>query len=399
MKEFDVIIIGGGIIGLATAYKLLERKNNLRLCILEKESCIAKHQTGNNSGVIHSGIYYKPGSMKALNCIRGYRLLLDFCDKEEIHYELCGKVIVACNEPEVHSLDKLYERGLENGLLKLRLVDRNELKEIEPYAEGIKAIHVPYAGIIDFEIVSDKLAEKIQNKGGKVFLNEKVLKVMTGSYNEVETTRNIYKTKLIINCGGLYSDALTQLTYRNKMPFRIIPFKGEYYKLKKDRCNIVKSLIYPVPNPAFPFLGVHFTKKINGEVEAGPNAVLSFKKEGYNKNDFNIEDTFNIFTWKGFYIIAAKYWKTGYGEFYRSYSKKAFVNALSKLVPDIKVNDLAEGGIGVRAQACSWDGKLIDDFLILNKKNIINVCNAPSPAATSSLAIGEHITKIASEIV
>ena len=399
MKEFDVIIIGGGIIGLATAHKLLEHKNNLKLCILEKESRIAQHQTGNNSGVIHSGIYYKPGSMKALNCIRGYKLLLDFCDKEEIHYELCGKVIVACNETEVHRLDELFERGLENGLGKLKLIDRNELREIEPYAEGIKAIHVPYAGIIDFEIVSDKLAEKIQNKGGKIFLNEKVLKVLTGSHNEVETTRNIYKTKVIINCGGLYSDALTQLTYRNRMPFRIIPFKGEYYKLKKDRCNMVKSLIYPVPDPAFPFLGVHFTKKINGEVEAGPNAVLSFKKEGYNKNDFDIEDTFNILTWQGFYKIAAKYWKTGYDEFYRSYSKKAFVNALSRLVPDIKVNDFEEGGIGVRAQACSWDGKLIDDFLILKGNNIINVCNAPSPAATSSLAIGEHITDIASELI
>jgi len=399
LKEFDVIIIGGGIIGLATAHKLLESKNNLRLCILEKESRIAQHQTGNNSGVIHSGIYYKPGSMKALNCIKGYKLLLDFCTKEEIHYELCGKVIVACNETEVHRLDKLYERGLENGLAKIRLIDRNELKEIEPYSEGIKAIHVPYAGIIDFEIVSDKFTERIQSKGGKIFLNEKVLKVRLGSYNEVETTKNIYKTKVIINCGGLYSDALTQLTYRNKMPFRIIPFKGEYYKLKKERCNIVKSLIYPVPDPSFPFLGVHFTKKINGEVEAGPNAVLSFKKEGYNKYDFDVEDTFNIFTWQGFYKIASKYWKTGYDEFYRSYSKKAFVNALGRLVPEVNVNDLSEGGIGVRAQACSRDGKLIDDFLILKENNIINVCNAPSPAATSSLAIGEYITEVASELI
>jgi L-2-hydroxyglutarate oxidase len=395
LRKFDVAIIGGGIIGLATAFKLLESRSNLKLCILEKESCIAQHQTGNNSGVIHSGIYYKPRSLKALNCIKGYNQLLEFCNKEEIPYNLCGKVIVACDEKEEYRLNNLYKRGLENGLDKLRLIGRSELNEIEPYADGLKAIHVPYTGIIDFEIVSEKLAEKIEQRDGSICFNEKVFKIIPNSFNEIITTVNSFKAKVIINCGGLYSDVLTQLTYKNRIPFRIIPFKGEYYKLKKERCNLINSLIYPVPDPTFPFLGVHFTKKINGDVEAGPNAILAFKKEGYNKNDFDLEDVFSTLSWPGFYYITSKYWKTGYEEFYRSYSKKAFVKALKKLIPIVEENDLAEGGAGVRAQACSREGKLIDDFLILKENNIINVCNAPSPAATSSLAIGEYIAEIA----
>ena len=399
MKDFDIVIIGGGIIGLANAYKLLEIKSDLRLCVLEKESGIAMHQTGNNSDVIHSGIYYKPGSLKALNCTKGYKLLLDFCDRENIHYDLCGKMIIACDEVEINRLSDLYERGLANGLDKLRLIEKDELNELEPNVEGVKAIHVPYTGIVDFKVVSEKIAQKIQEKGGVLNCNEKVLKIITNNINEIITQNSIYKGKVVINCGGLYSDALTKLTYKNRMPFRIIPFKGEYYLLKKEKNNIVNSLIYPVPDPAFPFLGVHFTRKINGGVEAGPNAVLAFKKEGYNKNDFSLEDTFEVFTWPGFYDMAAKYWRTGFEEFYRSYSKKAFVKALRRLVPSITEDDLAEGGAGVRAQACSRDGKLLDDFLIIKENNLINVCNAPSPAATSSLAIGEHISEIANELI
>ena len=399
MKDFDVVIIGGGIIGLATAYKLLKIKSDLRLCVLEKESDIAMHQTGNNSNVMHSGIYYKPGSMKALNCTKGYRLLLDFCNRENIQYDLCGKMIVACDEVETTRLHDLYDRGLANGLDKIRLIEKDELKDLEPSVEGVKAMHVPYTGIIDFKIVSEKFAEKIQEKGGELYCNEKVLRIIKSKVNEIKTQNNIYKGKVVINCGGLYSDALTKLTYNNSMPFRIIPFKGEYYMLTKEKSNIINFLIYPVPDPAFPFLGVHFTKKINGDIEAGPNAVLAFKKEGYNKNDFSLEDTFEIFTWSGFYNIATKYWRTGFEEFYRSYSKKAFVKALRRLVPSISEGDLAEGGTGVRAQACSRDGKLLDDFLIIKENNIINVCNAPSPAATSSLAIGEHISEIANEFI
>jgi L-2-hydroxyglutarate oxidase len=399
LKDFDIVIIGGGIIGLATAYKLLEIKSDLRLCVLEKESGIAMHQTGNNSDVIHSGIYYKPGSLKALNCTKGYKLLLDFCDRENIHYDLCGKMIIACDEVEINRLSDLYERGLANGLGKLRLIEKDKLKELEPNVEGVKAIHVPYTGIVDFKVVSEKIAQKIQEKGGVLNCNEKVFKIITNNINEIITQNSIYKGKVVINCGGLYSDALTKLTYKNRMPFRIIPFKGEYYLLKKEKNDIINSLIYPVPDPAFPFLGVHFTRKINGGVEAGPNAVLAFKKEGYNKNDYSLEDTFEIFTWPGFYDMATKYWRTGFEEFYRSYSKKAFVKALRWLIPSITEDDLAEGGAGVRAQACSRDGKLLDDFLIIKENNIINVCNAPSPAATSSLAIGEHISEIANELI
>jgi len=399
LKDFDIVIIGGGIIGLATAYKLLEIKSDLKLCVLEKESSIAMHQTGNNSNVIHSGIYYKPGSLKALNCTKGYKLLLDFCNRENIHYDLCGKMIIACDEVETNRLSDLYERGLANGLDKLRLIEKDELNELEPNVEGVKAIHVSYTGIVDFEVVSEKIAQKIQEKSVVLSCNEKVLKIIPNNLNEIITQNNIYKGKVVINCGGLYSDALTKLTYKNRMPFRIIPFKGEYYLLKKEKNNIINSLIYPVPDPAFPFLGVHFTRKINGGVEAGPNAVLAFKKEGYNKNDFSLEDTFEIFTWPGFYDMATKYWRTGFEEFYRSYSKKAFVKALRRLIPSITEDDLAEGGTGVRAQACSRDGKLLDDFLIIKENNIINVCNAPSPAATSSLAIGEHISEIANELI
>jgi len=287
LKDFDVVIIGGGIIGLAAAYKLLEIKSDLRLCILEKESGIAMHQTGNNSNVIHSGIYYKSGSLKALNCKKGYKLLLDFCDRENIHYDLCGKMIVAYDDNETTSLYDLYDRGLANGLDKIRLIEKDELKYLEPNVEGIKAIHVPYTGIIDFKVVSEKIAEKTQEKGGELYCNEKVLRIIKNKVNEIITQNNIYKGKVVINCGGLYSDALTKLTHNNSIPFRIIPFKGEYYMLTKEKSDIINSLIYPVPDPSFPFLGVHFTKKINGDIEAGPNAVLAFKKEGYNKNDFN----------------------------------------------------------------------------------------------------------------
>ncbi len=397
MKKYDVIVIGAGIVGLATALKILEKKPSSVICVLEKESSVAAHQTGNNSGVIHSGIYYKPGSLKATNCRTGYRMLLDFCDKENIPYELCGKVIVATSEKEIPALENIYTRGLENGLDKIKYLTQYELKEHEPYAKGVKAVLVPYTGIIDFKVVSEKYAEKIRNKGGEIFLGEKVKDIRQDDFKiEVITHNQIFNTNTVINCAGLYSDEIASLTYPGKLPVRIIPFRGEYYKLKKEKSYLVKTLIYPVPDPSFPFLGVHFTKKIGGEIEAGPNAVLSFKKEGYNKTSFSLRDTYRTFFWKGFLSIAVKFMKTGLGEFYRSYSKRAFVKALQKLLTEITVNDITTGGAGVRAQACSIDGKLIDDFLIYRNGNVINVCNAPSPAATASLAIGEHISSLIS---
>lgn len=395
MNNYDVLVIGAGIVGLATALKILEKKPDSKICVLEKESSVAAHQTGNNSGVIHSGIYYKPGSLKAANCKTGYKMLLNFCDKENIPYELCGKVIVATSDSETPALENIYNRGLENGLDRIKYLTKEELKEYEPYAKGVKAVLVPYTGIIDFKIVSEKYAEKIKSSGGGIYFNQKVKNInQKEDHIEVLTANQTFISKTVINCAGLFSDEIASLTYPGKLPVRIISFRGEYYKLKKDKTYLVNTLIYPVPDPSFPFLGVHFTKKIGGDIEAGPNAVLSFKKEGYKKTSFSLRDTYRTFVWKGFLAIAVKFMKTGLGEFYRSYSKRAFVKALQKLLPEITINDITTGGAGVRAQACSIDGKLIDDFLIYRNGNVINVCNAPSPAATASLAIGEHISSL-----
>lgn len=392
MAERDVIIAGAGIVGLASALKMLELYPGLKLTVLEKEPGPAKHQTGNNSGVIHSGIYYKPGSLKAVNCISGYNMLIEFCNRHNIDYELCGKVIVAVNESEIQRLNDIYERGIANGLDKIRYISKDELKEIEPHANGVKAIQVPYTGIIDYKQVSSKYAELILKYGGEIRYNEKVSAVRKNSKIEIATQNGSFNTRVFVNCCGLQSDEIASLS-EGKIDTRIIPFRGEYYKIKPTRRYLVRNLIYPVPDPAFPFLGVHFTRMTSGEVEAGPNAVLSFKKEGYTRTSFSFKDTFKTFTWKGFYSIASKYYKTGFGEFKRSFSKKAFVKALQKLMPDITGDDLEPGGAGVRAQAVSINGKLIDDFLIHQSRGIINVLNAPSPAATSSLAIGRTIAE------
>lgn len=390
-SDYDVIIAGAGIVGLASGLKILEQNPGIRLAILEKENAIAKHQTGNNSGVIHSGIYYKPGSLKAKNCIHGYNLLLEFCRKENVSFDICGKVIVATSENELPALNNIYERGIQNGLQGLRILGKDELKEYEPHANGIKAIHVPQTGIIDYKLVSAKYAEVIKKTGGEIILNEKTERV-TGKNEtiEVASQNRSFTTKVFINCCGLQSDEMAKKSGDNP-DTRIIPFRGEYYKLRKDKRYLCKNLIYPVPDPAFPFLGVHFTRMTSGEVEAGPNAVLSFKKEGYKRTSFSPFDTAKTFSWGGFYKIAAKYYKTGFGEFYRSFSKKAFVKALQKLLPEIREEDLVPGGAGVRAQAINKNGTLVDDFLIHESGGIINVLNAPSPAATSSLAIGETI--------
>ncbi len=393
MADQDVIIAGAGIVGLATALRVLETKPGTKLTVIEKENGVAMHQTGHNSGVIHSGIYYKPGSLKAQNCIDGYHRLIEFCQKNEIKFDICGKVIVAVNDEELPALNSIFKRGIANGLDKIRLIDKDELKELEPHTAGVKAIHVPYTGIIDYRDVAKKYAECIIKLGGEIRFNQKVIKaVHAGNKLEIVTQKSSFNTKIFVNCCGLQSDEVAGLT-ESKIDTRIIPFRGEYYKIKPEKRSLVKNLIYPVPDPAFPFLGVHFTRMINGEVEAGPNAVLSFKKEGYTRTSFSLKDSFKTFTWKGFYSIAQKYYLTGFGEFYRSFSKKAFVKALQKLMPEINKDDLIPGGAGVRAQAVSINGKLIDDFLIHDNGNIINVLNAPSPAATSSLAIGETIAE------
>jgi L-2-hydroxyglutarate oxidase len=390
----DVIVIGGGIVGLATALKIIKKKPGIKLLLLEKEAELSAHQTGNNSGVIHSGIYYKPGSLKALNCRTGYQQLIDFCEKENIKYELCGKVIVATNENQLPALETLLERGNQNGLKGIKKISKEELNEIEPHVLGIQGIHVPETGIINYKDVSLKYAENIQKSGGVIQTSEKVIKI-TPQKNSVtvETSKGTYESKLLVNCAGLYSDKVAKMTGQ-RIDVKIIPFRGEYFKIKKEKHLLVNHLIYPVPDPAFPFLGVHFTRMIDGGIEAGPNAVLAFAREGYKKLQINLPELSETLLWPGFQKVAAKYWATGFGEMYRSFSKTAFTKALQKLIPEIEKSDLETGGAGIRAQACDRTGGLIDDFLIYENKYAVNVCNAPSPAATSSLAIGDTVSDL-----
>jgi L-2-hydroxyglutarate oxidase len=388
-------MIGGGIVGLATAYKLLEAKPDLKILLVEKEDALAKHQTGNNSGVIHSGLYYKPGSLKATNCIRGYDMLLEFANEHAIPFDLCGKVVVATNKEQIPLLQNLYDRGIENGLTKISRISEAELKEIEPHCAGIDAIKVPYTGIIDYKEISKKLGEIIEKAGGKIMLSTKVIGIrQDGKGAIVQTSNGDFSARLIINCAGLYSDKIAALTHPN-IQVRIIPFRGEYYMLKPEAQSLVKNLIYPVPDPNFPFLGVHFTRMIEGGIEAGPNAVFAFKREGYTKTSIDFAELWGSLSWPGFRKVAAKYWKTGMGEFYRSYSKSAFTRALQELIPEVSENDLIPAGAGVRAQACDRTGGLIDDFSFLEEDYIIHVLNAPSPAATSSLSIGKTISEMA----
>ncbi|MGD8778215.1 MAG: L-2-hydroxyglutarate oxidase [Ignavibacteria bacterium] len=387
----DITIIGAGIVGLASVLKILEAKPDLRILIIEKENDVCKHQTGNNSGVIHSGIYYKPGSLKAVNCRKGYSELLEFCEKYDITYDLCGKVIVATNENQIETLNNIYERGLQNGLENLKIISAGELKEIEPHVNGTKAILVPQTGIIDFTGVGIKLKEILEGRNCEFVFNQEVKNIL--SKNDeiiIHTTDTEFRSNKLVCCCGLHSDRVAKFNNKN-LQIRIVPFRGEYYKIKESKKHLVKNLIYPVPDPSFPFLGVHFTRMINGDVEAGPNAVLAFKREGYKKTSFSFNDTLETFSWPGFKIVIKKYWKTGLGEFYRSFSKAAFVKALQNLIPEINKEDLIVGGSGVRAQACDISGGLIDDFYFVENKDIVHVCNAPSPAATSSLSIGKFI--------
>lgn len=390
--KYDLVVIGAGLVGLSTAYHLKLKYPDKKILILEKEANVALHQSGNNSGVIHSGIYYKPGSLKAQNCIEGYESIISFAQEHGVKYDLCGKIIVAVTNEELPLLDTIYTRGVANGLKGLKYLTREQFQEIEPHCNGIRAIKVPQTGIIDYPGVAKKILSIYQELGGEVRFHQEVRSIFELS-NEivVNTAGDEYKTHKLVTCAGLYSDRLTQMTHQTN-DLKIIPFRGEYYKLKEEKKHLVKHLIYPVPNPNFPFLGVHFTRMIDGNVEAGPNAVLAFKKEGYKFSDFSFSDTLDVFSWPGFWKIVAKYGKTGLGEIYRSLSKKAFTKALQQLVPEIQESDLVVGGAGIRAQACSREGLLVDDFDIKKSSRIVHVRNAPSPAATSCLAIGKTIS-------
>jgi L-2-hydroxyglutarate oxidase len=390
MKRFDCIVIGGGIVGLAVAWTILQRRPDIHIAVLEKEDDWARHQTGRNSGVIHSGIYYKPGSLKAKLCREGSRRMVEFCDIHGIPYQICGKVIVATTMSELPRLDNLYQRGIANGL-EVKKLSAPEVREIEPRVDCLAGILVPSTGIVDFAAVCRKLAELIRSRGGSLWLNNKVERFRTDSTEGVlETSQGALAARWIVNCAGLHSDRVAELA-GEKPPARIVPFRGEYYELKAEKRQLVRNLIYPVPDPQFPFLGVHFTRMIDGSVHAGPNAVLSLKREGYQRTSFDLRDFTETMTYPGFWRLAAKHAKYGIEEMYRSFSKKAFVRSLQRLIPEIREEDLESGEAGVRAQALRPDGGLVDDFLIVKGANAIHVCNAPSPAATASLEIGRVI--------
>ena len=393
----DIAIIGGGILGLATARALRERAPRARLVILEKEREVATHQTGHNSGVIHSGIYYRPGSHKAKLCVEGARLMMQFCDAHGITVDRCGKVIVATSEAELPRLQTLYERGTANGVPGLRLIEPDELREIEPHAAALRAIHSPATAIVDYTAVSKALATELGAQGVEIRTGTAVGGIeRTGDGVRLATSRETVLARRLVNCAGLYSDSVARLAGATP-GVRIIPFRGEYYMLRPDRRDLVRGLIYPVPDPEFPFLGVHFTRTVHGDVEAGPNAVLAFAREGYRFGTVRLGELAGTLGYGGFWAMAARYWRTGAYEMYRSLSKGAFVHALRRLVPALRDEDVAPGGSGVRAQAVSPDGSLVDDFRIVAAADAIHVLNAPSPAAAASLAIGRHIAGLAAE--
>jgi L-2-hydroxyglutarate oxidase len=389
---FDFVVIGGGIVGLSTARALLGRHPGARLAVLEKEGGWARHQTGHNSGVIHSGIYYKPGSLKARFCLEGARVLVEFCRERGIDYEVCGKIIVATEPAELQLLDDLHERGLKNGLAVEKL-DPKQLKEAEPHASGLAALSVPSTGIVDYTRVARAFATLVEEKGGQLLTGTAVQGVSEGGHVvEVRTNRGLIRARTLVNCAGLHSDRVARLCGVDPGT-KIVPFRGEYYELRSEKRYLVKNLIYPVPNPNFPFLGVHFTRSVEGMVEAGPNAVLGLAREGYKKTDFVLKDFVEELTYPALWRLARTNWRTGVGEIHRSLSKKAFVRGLQKLVPEVREGDIVPIAAGVRAQALTGEGKLVDDFLISEGENSIHVLNAPSPAATASIPIGEEIAR------
>ena len=390
-QTWDIAIVGGGIIGLASAMELLMRRPGLRLVVLEKDPRIAQHQSGHNSGVIHSGIYYTPGSLKARACVAGKSRLIRFCDEHAIPYELCGKVIVATEPEELPRLENLYQRGLANAVPGLELIGPERLHEIEPHAAGIKALWSPTTGIIDFARVAAKYAELVVARGGAILCNHRVDAIeRRDGYQHLVTSGSPVTTRYVISCAGLYADRVARLTAAPEAP-RIVPFRGDYYILRPERRDLVRGLIYPVPDPRFPFLGVHFTRRIDGAVWLGPNAVLAFAREGYRRLDVNVRDLSESLRYRGFQQLAAKFWRTGLAEMYRDFSKTGFLRALQRYMPTLRASDLLPGPSGVRAQALAEDGSLVDDFVVDHQDDTIHVRNAPSPAATSSLAIAGMI--------
>jgi (S)-2-hydroxyglutarate dehydrogenase len=391
--KHDVIVVGGGIVGLATAFQLLQTRPQLKILLLEKESRLAAHQTGNNSGVLHCGLYYKPGSEKARLSVEGLKQITAFCRAHGVAHEVCGKIVVATEEKELPRLENLWERGNANGLQGLRKLNPAQIKKIEPHAAGIAAIHVPQEGIVDYPGVCEKLGELIRKNGGEIKLNARVEKIISDGVEKIiETSAGNFRSKFVVACGGLHADRLVKASGQNPSA-KIVPFRGEYYQIKKERQFLVRNLIYPVPDPKFPFLGVHFTRLIHGGIEAGPNAVLAFAREGYKWTNFNPRDFAESLCFPGLWKFLAKYPSIAGYEIWRSLSKTEFTRSLQKLVPEIREDDLETGGAGVRAQAMTADGKLVEDFNFEEAKGILHVVNAPSPAATASLAIGSKIVE------
>jgi L-2-hydroxyglutarate oxidase len=395
-QRYDVVIIGGGIIGLATAMAL-KTGSTMALAVLEAEDRLAQHQTGHNSGVIHSGLYYRPGSLKARNCVVGRRAMYEFCQEHGIAHERCGKLVVATDASELPALAELERRGQANGLEGLRRLGPEEIREYEPYTSGIAGLLVPETGIIDYKQVSQVYADLVRKEGGEIHTNAEVHGCRRYADELVlETSRGAVHAHYLVNCAGLHADEVARLCGADPQ-LQIIPFRGEYYELVPERQFLVKNLIYPVPDPRFPFLGVHFTRMIHGGVEAGPNAVLAFKREGYGWEDFSPQDTLKMALYPGFWKMVAKYWQTGLGEMYRSLSREAFVKALQKLIPELRMRDVRPAGSGVRAQAVAPDGALVDDFRIVESERMVHVLNAPSPGATASISIGKSIAEMAAK--
>ena len=396
-SRYNVIIIGGGVVGLGVALEITRRFPHLRLLLLEKEDRVARHQSGHNSGVIHSGVYYKPGSLKARLCVTGAAAMVEFCREHGIAHNVCGKVIVATHPEELPRLEDLHKRGEANGLTGLRMIGPEELREIEPHATGLRALVVPSTGVTDYAVVCEKYAELISAAGGTVLLSA-AAKGIRRMPNEivVETSRGAFSTASLINCAGLFSDRISRMA-GDDPGVMIVPFRGEYYDLVPERASLVKALIYPVPDPRFPFLGVHFTRRITGRVDAGPNAVLALAREGYRHTDINVRDIASAVSFPGFWRMAGKHWRNALDEWHRSLSKAAFVRALQRLLPEVGEKDLLPGGSGVRAQALKPDGALVDDFQFVPSGKVLHVLNVPSPAATASLAIGKTIVDTAAD--
>ncbi|MFO7270866.1 MAG: L-2-hydroxyglutarate oxidase [Sphaerobacter thermophilus] len=396
-ERFDIAIVGAGIVGLATARELLTRRPGLRVGVLDKEPAIAQHQTGHNSGVIHAGVYYAPGSLKARACVAGKAKLIRFCEEHRIPYELCGKVIVATEESELPRLHELYKRGQANGVPGLELIGPRRLRELEPHVEGIQALYSPTTGIVDFGRVAHAYADEVQARGGTILTGHEVTAItQRDGLRQLVTPVGTIEARVVITCAGVYADRVARLTGAPESP-KIVPFRGDYYVLRPERAGMVRSLIYPVPDPRFPFLGVHFTRRIDGSVWLGPNAVLAFSREGYRFRDVNLRDLKETLAFPGFRKLARRYWRTGGAEMYRDLSKRSFLKELQRYMPDLRPDDLLPGPSGVRAQALAPDGSLVDDFVVDRQEGALHVRNAPSPAATSSLAIAELIADAVEE--